>query len=166
VRLCAVVLLVAQAFAALAQAGLGSTISFRGTVLASDPAVSSLQIADATGDVHAVFVDRQLTPGTTVFVRGSILGSDRYTVFARSPRGSVRRLGRATSAVVLGQIGFVDIALNRFQLAAHGQIVGYVSYRQRLEPILLRLARQPGLKPHRLRVGFARARLVLLALPL
>lgn len=145
--------------------GQASSTALTGTVVSADRSTHSLYVADARGHVFLILGRRALAPGSEVRVRGD-LSADGWTIVSSGPAGSVRRIGSATRVLVRGELGFVDVQERRFQLAAHGQIVGDVTFPVRLSAALHALQLSP---PHRgdlrFRLGIRRGRLLLLALP-
>jgi hypothetical protein len=136
--------------------------AFHGTVLAA-PTSASRYVAASDGEIYLVFVPRRFAIGTTVAVRGMRPETDRYLVWATPPDGSVRSTGRATKVVVRAHVGFIDESRGRFQLGAHGQVVGWVRYPKRLGPQLKLASRQHASVTRRFRLGLAHGRLTLLA---
>jgi hypothetical protein len=117
-------------------------VALSGVVVGTQPATKTLFVADARGRVYLVLAPRVAPAGAVVSVRGDRTGSS-WTIVATGSDGRLTRTGSAAKALVRGQLGFVDTAKRRFQLAAHGQIVGEVSYPARFGPALSRLSTGP-----------------------
>jgi hypothetical protein len=137
--------------------------SFHGTVIAA-PLKGSRYVAGSDGQIYSVFVPRAFSIGTNVVIRGSRADADPYTVWATPPDGSIRATGRTSKTTVRAELVWVDASLNRFQLASHGQIVGWVHYPQQLEPQLLLARQEHGPVTLHFRLGLSHGRLTLLAL--
>jgi hypothetical protein len=158
----------AVAFAAIL--GVAATVastatSVSGVVIGAQTETKSLFVADSQGRVFLVLAPRLAPVGATVRVRGDA-STPAWTIVATGSDGSIARTGSAASALVHGQLGFVDIAKRRFQLGAHGQVVGEVSFPSRFGTALLRLGIGPP-QPRSLsfRLAIRHGRLSLAALP-
>ena len=116
--------------------------SLSGVVIGVQPETRTLFVAQGDGRVFMVLAPRVVPVGAVVRVRGDLLQTSNWTVLAAGTDGRLTRTGSAGAALVRGELGFVDRAKRRFQLGAHGQVVGWVSYPARLAPALLRLSRR------------------------
>ena len=123
-------------------AGASPIVSVTGVVLGGQPSTKTLFIADSRGRVFLILAPRFVSVGTVVRVRGE-RSAPSWTIVASGSDGRLTRTGTALRAVVHGDLGFVDIARRHFQLAAHGQIVGDVSFPARFGPALQRLGIGP-----------------------
>jgi hypothetical protein len=139
--------------------------SVTGTVISAERTTNSLYVSDVRGRVFLVLARRVVPVGSRVRVRGD-LSADGWTIVSAGAGGLVTRIGSTTSALVRGQLGFVDVQRRRFQLAAHGQIVGGVTFPARLAAALHGMNFSP---PHRgdllFRLSIRNGRLALLRLP-
>jgi hypothetical protein len=115
-----------------------------GTVVGGDSATRSFYMADSRGQVFLVLARQAVPDGAIVRVRGDRLPNG-WTISSTGLNGSVTRIGQSARALVRGELGFVDVEKLRFQLAAHGQIVGDVAFPAKLADPLRRIARAP---PH------------------
>jgi hypothetical protein len=135
-----------------------------GVVLSADPAVRTLYVANPAGAVYLVLAERVFAVGSRVSVRG-MFQPDGWSVLATGRGDRLRRTGSASRVTVRGELGFVDVARLRFELGAHGQVVGEVRFPRRFAA---KLVRQQAFAPRRTRVfalAIARGILTLRSLP-
>jgi hypothetical protein len=133
-------------------------------VLSADRTQRTLYLADSAGRVYLVLAKRVFPLGSRVSVSGTIQ-PDGWTMLATGRSDHLARTGSVNRVTVRGRLGFVDTALHRFQLGAHGQLVAEVRFAPALGATLVR---QSARSPNRTRVfqlTVTNGALVLVSLP-